>query len=103
MINIYETVYKLSADPFRLSPDYRFSYSHPSYARAKAYLEYALLQGEGFVMITGAPGTGKTTLVRQILANIDITAVQVAMLTSTQLRTRDMLQMEWSTGCFDGG
>jgi putative secretion ATPase (PEP-CTERM system associated) len=93
MINIYETVYKLSADPFRLSPDYRFSYSHTSYARAKAYLEYALLQGEGFVMITGAPGTGKTTLVREILANIDIAQVQVATLTSTQLRTRDLLQM----------
>jgi putative secretion ATPase (PEP-CTERM system associated) len=93
MINIYETVYKLSADPFRLSPDYRFSYSHPSYARAKAYLEYALLQGEGFVMITGAPGTGKTTLVKEILANIDIASVQVATLTSTQLRTRDLLQM----------
>ena len=93
MINIYETVYKLNADPFRLSPDYRFSYSHSSYARAKAYLEYALLQGEGFVMITGAPGTGKTTLVREILANIDIAQVQVATLTSTQLRTRDLLQM----------
>ena len=93
MINIYEAVYKLSADPFRLSPDYRFSYGHPSYARAKAYLEYALLQGEGFVMITGSPGTGKTTLVREILANIDIASVQVATLTSTQLRTRDLLQM----------
>ena len=93
MLNIYESVYGLNADPFRLSPDYRFSYSHPSYAKSKAYLDYALLQGEGFVMITGAPGTGKTTLVREILANIDIAHVQVATLTSTQLRTRDLLQM----------
>jgi type II secretory pathway predicted ATPase ExeA len=93
MLNIYETVYGLSADPFRLSPDYRFSYSHPSYARSKAYLDYALIQGEGFVMITGGPGTGKTTLVREILANIDIAHTQVATLTSTQLRTRDLLQM----------
>ena len=93
MLNIYETVYGLSADPFRLSPDYRFSYSHPSYAKSKAYLDYALLQGEGFVMITGGPGTGKTTLVREILANIDIARTQVATLTSTQLRTRDLLQM----------
>jgi len=93
MLNIYETVYGLSADPFRLSPDYRFSYSHPSYAKSKAYLDYALLQGEGFVMITGGPGTGKTTLVKEILANIDIAHTQVATLTSTQLRTRDLLQM----------
>jgi putative secretion ATPase (PEP-CTERM system associated) len=93
MLNIHETVYKLSADPFRLSPDHHFAYSHRSYARSKAYLDYALLQGEGFVMITGAPGTGKTTLIKEILANIDITSIQVATLTSTQLRTRDLLQM----------
>jgi putative secretion ATPase (PEP-CTERM system associated) len=93
MLNIHETVYKLDADPFRLSPDHRFAYGHRSYARSKAYLDYALLQGEGFVMITGAPGTGKTTLIREIMANIDIASVQVATLTSTQLRTRDLLQM----------
>ena len=93
MLNIHETVYKLNADPFRLSPDHRFAYGHRSYARSKAYLDYALLQGEGFVMITGAPGTGKTTLIREIMANIDIASVQVATLTSTQLRTRDLLQM----------
>jgi type II secretory pathway predicted ATPase ExeA len=44
-------------------------------------------------MITGAPGTGKTTLIKEILANIDIASVQMATLTSTQLRTRDLLQM----------
>ena len=93
MLNIHEVVYKLNADPFRLSPDHRFAYSHRSYARSKAYLDYALLQGEGFVMITGAAGTGKTTLIKEILANIDIASVQVATLTSTQLRTRDLLQM----------
>jgi len=93
MLNIHETVYNLSADPFRLTPDHHFAYSHPSYSRSKAYMDYALLQGEGFVMVTGAPGTGKTTLTKEILANVDITSVQVAMLTSTQLRTRDLLQM----------
>ena len=93
MLNIHETVYKLSADPFRLSPDPRFSYSHRSYARAKAYLDYALLQGEGFIMITGAPGTGKTTLISEILEGIDEALIKVATLTSTQLRTRDLLQM----------
>ena len=93
MLNIHESVYKLNADPFRLSPDHRFAYSHRSYARSKAYLDYALLQGEGFVMVTGAPGTGKTTLIKEILANIDIASVQVATLSSTQLRARDLLQM----------
>ena len=81
MLNIYESVYRLNADPFRLSPDHHFAYSHRSYARSKSYLDYAMLQGEGFVMITGSPGTGKTTLIKEILANIDIASVQAVSYT----------------------
>ena len=65
---MYEAFYGLTADPFRLSADPRFCFSHQSYARAKAYVQYALHRAEGFVMITGRPGTGKTTLVQDLLA-----------------------------------
>ena len=58
MLDVYRTYYKLTGEPFRLSPDHRFSLGHRSYANAKAYLDYALLQGEGFIAITGGPGTG---------------------------------------------
>ena len=93
MLTLYETFYKLSADPFRLSPDHRFSFGHRSYARAKAYLEYALHRGEGFITITGSAGTGKTTLINQILSEVDRGRLQVATLTTTQLEGKDLLQM----------
>ena len=53
----------LTADPFRLSPDHRFCYKHAHYAKARAYMAYAFRRAEGFVLVTGAPGTGKTTLI----------------------------------------
>jgi putative secretion ATPase (PEP-CTERM system associated) len=93
MLNLYETYYKLSADPFRLSPDHRFAFGHRSYARAKAYLEYALHRGEGFITITGSAGTGKTTLISEILADLDKSRLKVATLNSTQLEGKDLLQM----------
>ena len=93
MLDLYKTFYKLSADPFRLSPDHRFVLDHRSYAKSKSYLEYALHRGEGFIIITGGAGTGKTTLINEILAKLDKTRIQVATLTSTQLESRDLLHM----------
>ncbi|NNG13025.1 MAG: AAA family ATPase, partial [Halobacteria archaeon] len=95
MIDSHENYYKykLSADPFRLSPDHRFAFSHPSYAKAKAYLEFALRRGEGFITITGGPGTGKTTLINEIVAGIRDADVLMATLNSTQLESRDLLHM----------
>jgi len=93
MLDVYRDYYRLTGEPFRLSPDHRFSLGHRSYANAKAYLDYALLQGEGFIAITGGPGTGKTTLISDILAGFEQTDMRVATLTSTQLESRDLLHM----------
>ncbi|TCK18195.1 putative secretion ATPase (PEP-CTERM system associated) [Thiogranum longum] len=93
MLDLYETFYKLTADPFRLSPDHRFVLDHDSYVKSRSYLEYALHRGEGFIVITGGAGTGKTTLISEILAKLDKTQIQVATLNSTQLEARDLLHM----------
>ena len=61
---MYEDYFQLRTDPFRLSPDHRFGFAHSSYEKARAYMKYALHRAEGFVMITGTPGSGKTTLVK---------------------------------------
>ena len=66
MLDVYKSRYNLEGQPFRLSPDYRFSFGHRTYEDAMAYLKYAISEGEGFVAITGAPGTGKTTLLELI-------------------------------------
>lgn len=93
MLDVYRKVYKFTDEPFRLGPDHRYSLHHASYSNAKAYLEYAIFQGEGFVMVTGRPGTGKTTLITEMLSLIDQNKIEVSTLTSTQLESRDLLHM----------
>jgi type II secretory pathway predicted ATPase ExeA len=93
MLDVYRKFYRFTGEPFRLGPDHRFSLHHSSYANAKAYLEYAIFQGEGFVAITGGPGTGKTTLISEILSVVDKDKIEVSTLTSTQLESRDLLHM----------
>jgi len=90
---MYELFYNLQAEPFRLSPDHRFCFNHHSYAKAKSYMQYAFLRAEGFVMITGKPGTGKTTLVNDLVDGLSPAEVSVAMLVSTQLEADDLLRM----------
>ncbi|WP_339640039.1 AAA family ATPase [uncultured Porticoccus sp.] len=90
---MYEQFYDLKAEPFRLSPDHRFCFNHRSYAKAKAYMQYAFQRAEGFVMITGKPGTGKTTLVSDLVESLREDQVNVAMLVCTQLGADDLLRM----------
>jgi general secretion pathway protein A len=90
---MYEAFYGLETDPFRLSADHRFCFSHRSYARAKSYVRYALHRAEGFVLITGRPGTGKTTLVSDLLASLPSKEVVAGTLVSTQLEAKDLLLM----------
>lgn len=89
---MYENYYHLDSDPFALSPDPRFSYLHPSYKKAKTYIEFALQRGEGFLLITGKPGTGKTTLIKEMLKDLDATKYKVTTLVTTQLQADDLLR-----------
>lgn len=76
-----------------MSPDHRFCYKHTQYAKAMAYMAYAFMRGEGFVLITGNPGTGKTTLVGNLLESLADENVTVGNLVSTQLTADDLLRM----------
>ena len=89
---MYETYYRLAADPFRLSPDPRFCYEHPSFARARKYMQYALRRAEGFIMVTGRPGTGKTTLVETLLAGLVNGGPVAARLVTAQLGPDELLR-----------
>jgi general secretion pathway protein A len=93
MLDIYKSVYKLEGQPFRLSPDYRFSFGHQTYDDAKSYLKYAISEGEGIVAITGAPGTGKTTLIASLISEIDENYVRVGVITNVQLDSSGLVDM----------
>jgi len=90
---MYHLFYGLRSDPFRLTPDPAFCYRHPRYAKALAYMQYALRQGEGFILVTGLPGTGKTTLIEQFHSELNNSRTLVARLTSTQLQADELLRL----------
>ena len=68
---MYERYYGLTEKPFSLTPDPKFLYRSPSHANAFELLQYAIRRREGFVVVTGDIGTGKTTLCRALLEDID--------------------------------
>jgi len=90
---MYTAFYKLTGKPFQLSPDPRFFFGSRGHKRAMSYLRYGLSQGEGFIVITGGIGTGKTTLVRNLFAELDTGKVVAAQLVTSQLEADDMLTM----------
>ncbi len=85
MLDVYKSVFSLEGSPFRLGPDHRFSFEHLTYSDAKSYLKYAIAEGEGLVAITGAPGTGKTTLIASLISELDLMQVKVGVVTDVQL------------------
>jgi len=90
---MFKTFYQLSAEPFRLSPDSRFCFPHPSYRKAIIYMRHAIQRGEGFIMITGRPGTGKTTVIQHLLRILKPGQVVVAKLVTSQLAADDLLRL----------
>ncbi len=90
---MYETFYQLSAEPFRLSPDPGFCFQHRTYRKAMTYMLHALYRAEGFIMITGRPGTGKTTLINDLIQTLKPDQAVVAKIVSTQLTADDLLDL----------
>ncbi len=90
---MYEKFYGLSASPFQLSPDHRFFFESSVHRTALAHLTYGLSQGEGFIIISGEVGAGKTTLVGHLFETLDKQRFLAARVVSTQLHADDMLRM----------
>lgn len=90
---MYEQYFGLSKKPFQLSPDANFFYPSAEHTRALSFLQYGLNQGDGFIVITGNVGTGKTTLVHTLLSELDESELSVGTIVTSNLAEDDLLQM----------
>lgn len=89
---MFEDHYGLSGRPFQLTPDARFWFDTATHKKAMAYLGYGLAQGEGFIVITGDIGAGKTTLVGHLTDTIDRERLHLIRIVSTQIEAEELLR-----------
>jgi putative secretion ATPase (PEP-CTERM system associated) len=90
---MYAKFYGLKIPPFQLTPDAHFFYESTVHRQAMAYLVYGLRHAEGFIIITGEVGAGKTILVDNLLSTIDQSNFVVAKIVTTQLAGDDLLHL----------
>lgn len=90
---MYTDFYNLQGLPFQLTPDPRFYFDSSVHKKAMAHLTYGMHQGEGFIVITGDVGAGKTTLVAHLLDTLEQSHYVAANIVTTQLEADDMLRM----------
>ncbi len=90
---MYETYYQFNAKPFQLSPDPSFLFRSHGHRRAMAYLVYGVHQGEGFIVITGEIGAGKTMLASTLARDMTSRTLVLAQVVSTSLEADDVVRM----------
>ena len=90
---MYTEFYGLKAEPFLLTPDHRFYFESQVHEQAMAHLMYGLSRGEGFIVITGEVGAGKTTIVQRLCATVNRDQVVAAHVVTTLLSGAELLRM----------
>jgi general secretion pathway protein A len=90
---MYDQFYGLTGRPFQLTPDPSFYFESGTHRKALSYLGYGLAQGEGFIVITGEVGAGKSTLVSHLMQTIDKARLTAASIVTSNLDGLDMVHM----------
>src|SRR5664279_4481393 len=96
---MYEAFYRLREKPFSILPDPDLSYWGKMHSMAFTMLEFGVMNNAGFTVITGDIGSGKTTLVRHLLKRLDLTLMNVGLITNTPQGREELLQ--WIMASFD--
>lgn len=90
---MYEKFFGLVCPPFQIMPDSRFYFGSSGHSRALAHLTYGLAQGDGFIVISGEVGAGKTTLIDHLLTQLDPRGYVAARIATSQLSPIGLLRM----------
>lgn len=90
---MYEKFYGLSGKPFQLNPDPKFFYRSTGHKRAMAYMRYGIQQEQGFIVVTGDVGTGKSMLVSNLFKEIEGQNLIAAKIVSTNVKDLDLLRI----------
>jgi general secretion pathway protein A len=90
---MYDGFYNLNKKPFQLNADTDFFFNSAVHKRALAYMRYGLTQGEGFVVVTGKPGTGKTMLVKELVNSLNNDNITIGIMVSSQVGADDLLKI----------
>ena len=96
---MYEKYYGFKERPFQLTPSPNWFYASKLHKRALAYLQYGLSQGEGFIVITGDVGTGKTTIANQLVNQLNQDEIIAKQIVTSKLEPDDLIRMIAS--CFN--
>ena len=90
---MFNDFYGLTGRPFQLTPDPTFYFESLTHRKALSYLSYGLTQGEGFVVVTGEVGAGKSTLVAHLMATIDPARLTAAQIVTSKLDGEELVHM----------
>lgn len=90
---MYENFFGFTARPFQLMPDTRFFFKSAGHQRALAYMRYGLQQGQGFIVITGDVGTGKSLLLNALVNEMDTERLVPVRITSSRLDHEQVLKV----------
>lgn len=90
---MFEQYYGLTGKPFQLTPDPQFYFESLTHRKALSYLGYGLAQGEGFIVITGEVGAGKSTLVEHLVATSDPSRLTVGKIVTSRLNEEEIVHV----------
>ncbi|MBD3728551.1 MAG: AAA family ATPase [Sphingomonadales bacterium] len=90
---MFDDFYQLSGRPFQLTPDPKFYFESATHRKALSYLGYGMAQGEGFIVITGEVGAGKSTLVAHLTSKIDPDQMTVGQIVTSALDGEEMVHV----------
>lgn len=90
---MFDEFFGLTGRPFQLTPDPGFYFESATHRKALSYLGYGLAQGEGFIVITGEVGAGKSTLVAHLMATIDPGRLTAAQIVTSKLGGEELVHV----------